>query len=46
VIGKRLKETGGLLRVCGLNGVVKQVFEATGFTAIFPVFDAVDAATK
>ena len=45
-VGKRLKDTGGSLRVCGLGGGVKQVFEATGFTSIFPVFDSVDAAVK
>lgn len=45
-VGKHLKDRGGSLRVCCLGGVVRQVFEATGFTSIFPVFDSVDAAVK
>ncbi|MBI5818323.1 MAG: STAS domain-containing protein [Verrucomicrobia bacterium] len=46
VVGNRLKETGGSLRICCLDGLVKQVFLAAGFTSIFPIFDSVDAATK
>ena len=42
--GKRLKESGGSLRVCRLGGMVKQVFDTAGFSSIFPVFDSVDAA--
>lgn len=46
VVGHRLKEAGGSLRVCCLGGIVKQVFTAAGFASIFPVFDSVDAAIK
>ena len=46
VVGHRRKEAGGTLRVCQLNGIVKQVFTAAGFSSIFPVFDTVEAAVK
>lgn len=46
VVGQRLKEAGGSLRVCCLAGIVKQVFAAAGFASIFPVFDSVEAAIK
>ena len=35
---KQLKETNGELRICGANEVVGEVFEISGFTAIFKVF--------
>ncbi|MFA7005480.1 MAG: STAS domain-containing protein [Verrucomicrobiia bacterium] len=46
VLGNRLKETGGSMRICCLGGIVKQVFAAAGFTSIFPVFDSVAAAAQ
>ncbi len=35
---KQLKAVDGELRVCGLNEVVKEVFDISGFTTIFKVF--------
>src|SRR5579863_8588893 len=35
-IGKTLRGKGGALRLCRLNGLVKQVFEITGLLTIFP----------
>jgi anti-anti-sigma factor len=43
-IGKALKDKGGALRICGLHGLVKQVFEITGLLDNFPVYESVDAA--
>jgi anti-sigma B factor antagonist len=45
-LAKRLRETGGALRLCGLGGIVKQVFDTAGLTSVFPIFDSVDAAAK
>ncbi|MBI4858995.1 MAG: STAS domain-containing protein [Candidatus Riflebacteria bacterium] len=44
--GKKLKDGGGGLSLCGLSGVVKQVFEISGFATLFPVFDSREAALK
>jgi anti-anti-sigma factor len=43
-VGKTLRDKGGALRICRLNGLVKQVFEITGLLGSFPVYDSVDAA--
>ena len=43
-IGKALRDKGGALRICRLNGLVKQVFEITGLLGNFPVYDTVEAA--
>lgn len=34
---KRLKKSGGTLRVCGLNATVQEVFDISGFTSILSV---------
>jgi anti-anti-sigma factor len=43
-IGKTLQGKGGALRLCRLNGLVKQVFEITGLIRSFPVYESVEAA--
>ena len=43
-IGKTLQGKGGALRICRLNGLVKQVFEITGLIRNFPVYESVEAA--
>ena len=35
---KRLKGTGGALRLFGLNPAVREVFDISGFSTILPVF--------
>lgn len=35
---KRLGGTGGVLRICGLNETVSEVFEISGFSTILNVF--------
>ncbi len=44
LIGKKLQEKGGKLRVCRQRGLVKQVFEITRLNSIFPTHDTVEAA--
>ena len=44
VVGKLLQEKGGTLRLSGLTGLVKQVFEITRLSNAFPMHDSVDAA--
>lgn len=41
---KKIKGAGGNLLLCGLKGVVKEVFEISGFASIFQVFDTPAAA--
>jgi anti-anti-sigma factor len=36
---KRLSSEGGSLRICHLNDTVREVFEISGFSTIFSVFD-------
>ena len=43
-LGKTLQDKGGALRICCLNGLVKQVFEITGPLRSFSVYDSVEAA--
>jgi len=43
-VAKALQEKGGTLRICGLNGLVKQVFEITGLLELFRVYESVEAA--
>ena len=46
VITKKLKNTGGNLRVCGLNETVKEIFEITGFDSIFNLFEGESEALE
>jgi anti-anti-sigma factor len=43
-VGKTLQGKGGALRICRMNGLVKQVFEITGLIRSFPVYESVEAA--
>jgi anti-anti-sigma factor len=43
-VGKALQDKGGALRLCRLNGLVKQVFEITGLLGSFPAYESVEAA--
>jgi anti-anti-sigma factor len=45
-VGKTLQGKGGALRICRLNGLVKQVFQITGIIQIFPVYESVESAIK
>jgi len=43
-IGKKLKNQGGSLSLCQMSGMVQEVFEISGFSSIFPIFDAIEDA--
>ena len=43
-VAKKLNEKGGELRICGLTGLVRQVFEITHLTQTFAQHDTVDSA--
>jgi anti-anti-sigma factor len=37
-LAKHLQSTGGAILLCGMKGMVKEVFDITGITALFPLF--------
>jgi anti-anti-sigma factor len=43
-VAKTLQSNGGKLRICGLNGLVKQVFEITGLLGAFSTYESVESA--
>lgn len=43
---KRAQEKGGALLLCGIKGLVKEVFEMTRLISVFPVFESSDAACQ
>ena len=43
-IGKTLQGKGGALRICRVNGLVKQVFEITGLNRLFKNYESVESA--
>lgn len=43
---KNSKKIDGVITLCCLNKNVKQIFEISGFTSIFDIFDSVDNALK
>lgn len=45
-VAKKLKAVGGSLALCGLSGLVQEVFSISGFDSFLPVYDTVEAAVK
>jgi anti-anti-sigma factor len=43
-INKKLQGSGGRLVICGLTGMVKEVFRLSGFNKLFPAYDTAEAA--
>lgn len=43
-VAQKLKDKGGELRLCRLTGLVRQVFEITRLTQLFPLHDSVESA--
>jgi len=43
-VGKTLQDKGGTLRICCMQGLVKQVFAITGLIQIFPVYESLESA--
>ena len=46
MVAKTLKNKDGALKVAALIDVVKNVYEISGFNAIIPTFDTVEAALE
>lgn len=44
IAGKNSKARGGELTCCGLKGVVKKVFDVSGFCRLLPTCDSVEDA--
>jgi len=44
VSAKKLKAQGGALSLCALSEPVREVFDISGFAAVFPLFDTLEAA--
>jgi len=43
-VAKTLQGKGGALRICRLQGLVKQVFEITGLIRSLPVYESLESA--
>jgi anti-anti-sigma factor len=44
--GKRVRASGGELRLSGLHGTVKNTLEIAGICALFPIYDSIEAALE
>jgi len=44
VLAKEAKSQGGGISCCRLQGLVKQVFDVSGFSSMIPVFDSLEGA--
>lgn len=44
VVGQAAKAKGGALHLCGVTGLVKQVFEITRVSSMFRTYDSVASA--
>ena len=45
-LGKRLNDEGLKLIVCSMNATTKSVFEMSGFTKLFPIFETEEEALE
>ena len=43
-VSKKARDKGGELRICRMTGLVRQVFEITRLSQVFPVHDSVESA--
>lgn len=46
LIGKELREKGGLLRLANVPSIIGQVLEISNFYSLFPRFDSVEKAVE
>lgn len=42
VVGKKSKANGSNLTLCGLSGLVEEVFNMSGFDSFFPIYPSVE----
>ena len=45
-LAKKLEELGGAALLCGLRGLVKEVFQVTNLLSLFKVFDSPEDACR
>ncbi|NLE67098.1 MAG: STAS domain-containing protein [Lentisphaerae bacterium] len=45
-VGKKIKSASGKLALCSLAGMVKEVFDISGFTTMFVVTDSAEQAVN
>lgn len=43
-VAKRVRDGGGEVHICCLNGLVRQLFEITRLNHVFPPYDSVESA--
>lgn len=46
VAARSVKAQGGSLALCGLHGMVKEIFTVTKFLTLFPVYESADEALQ
>jgi len=46
VVAKRIQQNRGKVVLCALNANVKEIFEISGFSSIFNIFDGKEEAEK
>jgi anti-anti-sigma factor len=46
MVAKKLKPSGGVLSLCGLQDHIREVFDLAGFSPLFPIHDSVEAAFR
>lgn len=44
--GKLAQGRGGALLICGIKGLVKEIFDLTQLTRVYPLFDSTEAACQ
>lgn len=45
-VAKKLKAVGGSLALCGLSGLVQEVFSISGFDSFLPVYETTESAVE
>jgi anti-sigma B factor antagonist len=45
-LAKHLQSTGGAILLCGMRGMVREVFDITGITKLFPLFPTTTEAVQ
>ena len=46
IIGKQAKAAGGTLVLAGMQGMVQEVFDISGFATLFPAYPSLEAALE
>ncbi len=46
VVGKQIKAAGGTLTLAGMQGMVQEVFDISGFTTLFPAYPSLEKALE